>query len=201
MTHLAQVAAFAGTQVVVEKAGAGAHDRAGRAERTVAPRRRVDGDARVRELSRMLAGVGDSTHARRHAAELLETAGAAPAGTAGPAESALMARLLRRKAARRPSPSRAWPRVDRRTKDLDPAACAGEIAVIDHHDLDRVAADGLIEAGVVAVVNAAQSISGRYPNGGPIRVVEAGHPAARRASAPESWTGSATATTLRDRRR
>ena len=36
----------------------------------------VDGDVRVAELSRMLAGVGDSSHARRHAAELLATAGA-----------------------------------------------------------------------------------------------------------------------------
>ncbi len=50
----------------------------------------------------------------------------------------------------------------------------GEIAVINHRDLDRVAADGLIESGVVAVVNCAESISGRYPNGGPIRVVGAG---------------------------
>ena len=65
-------------------------------------------------------------------------------------------------------------RVDRRTKDMIPRLQAGEIAVINHRDLDRVAADGLIEAGVVAVVNCAQSISGRYPNGGPIRVVQAG---------------------------
>jgi uncharacterized membrane-anchored protein len=50
----------------------------------------------------------------------------------------------------------------------------GDIAVIDHTDLDRVAADGLIESGVVAVVNAGSSISGRYPIGGPIRVVQAG---------------------------
>jgi len=64
-------------------------------------------------------------------------------------------------------------RVDRRTKDLVKRVQAGEIAVIDHADLDRVAADGLIEAGVLAVVNAAPSISGRYPNGGPIRVVQA----------------------------
>ena len=75
VTHLAQVAAFAGTQVVVEKAvervNAGA---AGRQERTVARARVVDGDERVAELSRMLAGVGDSSHARRHAAELLDTA-------------------------------------------------------------------------------------------------------------------------------
>jgi uncharacterized membrane-anchored protein len=65
-------------------------------------------------------------------------------------------------------------RVDRRTKDMIPRLQAGEIAVINHRDLDRVAADGLIEAGVVAIVNCAQSISGRYPNGGPIRVVHAG---------------------------
>jgi uncharacterized membrane-anchored protein len=66
--------------------------------------------------------------------------------------------------------------VDRRTKDLIKRLAGGEIAVIDHEDLDRVAADGLVEAGVVAVVNAAPSISGRYPNLGPQRVVEAGIP-------------------------
>jgi uncharacterized membrane-anchored protein len=63
--------------------------------------------------------------------------------------------------------------VDRRTKDLIKRLEGGEVAVIDHEDLDRVAADGLVEAGVVAVVNAAPSISGRYPNLGPQRVVEA----------------------------
>jgi uncharacterized membrane-anchored protein len=67
-------------------------------------------------------------------------------------------------------------RVDRRTKDMIRRLIPGEIAVIDHSDLDRVAADGLIEAGVAAVVNAAPSISGRYPNGGPIRVVRGGIP-------------------------
>ena len=66
--------------------------------------------------------------------------------------------------------------VDRRTKDLVKRLEGGEIAVIDHEDLDRVAADGLVEAGVVAVVNAAPSMSGRYPNLGPQRVVEAGIP-------------------------
>ena len=71
-THLAQVAAFAGTQVVVEKAV----ERVGRVERTVATAIAVDGDERVAELSRMLAGLGDSSHARRHAAELLATAAA-----------------------------------------------------------------------------------------------------------------------------
>ncbi len=65
-------------------------------------------------------------------------------------------------------------RVGRRTKDLVKRLEPGEIAIIDHQDLDRVAADGLADAGVAAVVNAAASISGRYPNGGPRRVVAAG---------------------------
>jgi len=52
----------------------------------------------------------------------------------------------------------------------------GEIAVINHQDLDRVAAESLLEAGVVAVVNAAESNSGRYPNSGPARIVAAGVP-------------------------
>ena len=52
----------------------------------------------------------------------------------------------------------------------------GEIAVIDHEDLDRVAAETLIEANVGAVVNAAASISGRYPNMGPLLVAAAGIP-------------------------
>jgi len=67
-------------------------------------------------------------------------------------------------------------RVGRRTKDLVKALQAGEIAVIDHADIDRVAADGLIDAGVAAVVNASPSITGRYPNGGPLRIVSAGIP-------------------------
>ena len=67
-------------------------------------------------------------------------------------------------------------RVDRRTKELVKRLQPGEVAIIDHRDLDRVAADALVEAGAAAVVNASPSISGRYPNGGPIRVVRAGIP-------------------------
>jgi uncharacterized membrane-anchored protein len=52
----------------------------------------------------------------------------------------------------------------------------GEVAVIDHEDLDRVAAEGLVDRGVTAVVNAARSISGRYPNLGPLILVEHGIP-------------------------
>jgi uncharacterized membrane-anchored protein len=52
----------------------------------------------------------------------------------------------------------------------------GDVAVIDHEDLDRVAAEALVHAGAAAVVNAAPSISGRYPNLGPMILVEAGVP-------------------------
>jgi uncharacterized membrane-anchored protein len=67
-------------------------------------------------------------------------------------------------------------RVDRRTKRLLQRIQPGEIAVIDHEDLDRLAAEGLVEAGVGGVVNAARSISGRYPNPGPRILVDAGIP-------------------------
>ncbi len=65
-------------------------------------------------------------------------------------------------------------RIDRRTKNLLRRIQPGEIAVIDHEDLDRVAAEGLVERGVSAVVNAGRSISGRYPNLGPLILVEHG---------------------------
>lgn len=52
----------------------------------------------------------------------------------------------------------------------------GEIAVLDHQDLDATSATQLIDARVAAVVNAAPSISGRYPNLGPRLLVEAGIP-------------------------
>jgi len=67
-------------------------------------------------------------------------------------------------------------RVGRRTKELVKRLQPGEVAIIDHRDLDRVAADALVEAGAAAIVNASPSISGRYPNGGPIRVVRAAIP-------------------------
>jgi uncharacterized membrane-anchored protein len=85
--------------------------------------------------------------------------------------------LLRRRPARRDAACdvvRGVARVDRRTKDLAKRAGRGEIAVIDHQDLDRVAAESLVAAGVAAVVNAAESISGRYPNGGPLQLAHAG---------------------------
>ncbi len=50
----------------------------------------------------------------------------------------------------------------------------GEVAVIDHIDIDRIAAEELIEAGVVAVLNNAPSSQGRYPNAGPLMLARAG---------------------------
>lgn len=67
-------------------------------------------------------------------------------------------------------------RVDRRTKNLIPRLQPGDIAIIDHDDLDRVAAEGLRDARVAAVVNAAPSITGRYPNLGALVLVSAGIP-------------------------
>src|ERR1700733_10913911 len=67
-------------------------------------------------------------------------------------------------------------RVDLRTKVLVKRLAAGDIAIIDHADLDRVSADELIAARPAAVVNAARSITGRYPNLGPRLLLEAGIP-------------------------
>ncbi|MEG6522603.1 putative cytokinetic ring protein SteA [Desulfotomaculum sp. 1211_IL3151] len=67
-------------------------------------------------------------------------------------------------------------RVDKRTKDLAKRIHANEIAVICHHDLDKVAADSLIAARVKAVINAEPSLSDDYPNLGPITLLEAGIP-------------------------
>jgi uncharacterized membrane-anchored protein len=52
----------------------------------------------------------------------------------------------------------------------------GDIAVIDHLDLDRSSAEALVAARPAAVLNAARSISGRYPNLGPQVLVAAGVP-------------------------
>lgn len=65
-------------------------------------------------------------------------------------------------------------RVGIRTKELIGRLQAGEIAVIDHLDLDRIAAEGLVERKVKAVVNASPSSSGRYPNLGPLVLTAAG---------------------------
>jgi DNA repair protein RecN (Recombination protein N) len=72
VTHLPQVAAFADTHLVVEKADDGSVTRSGIA--------RLDPAGRVRELSRMLGGLEDSEFGRAHAEELLAAAAAERAG-------------------------------------------------------------------------------------------------------------------------
>lgn len=65
-------------------------------------------------------------------------------------------------------------RVDRRTKNLVKRLLPNEIAVINHHELDDVAARALLAKRVKAVINAAPSLSDKYPNPGPLTLVEAG---------------------------
>ena len=67
-------------------------------------------------------------------------------------------------------------RVDPRTKNLTKRLRPGEIAFIDHQDIDKVSAEALLACRPAAVVNASPSISGRYPNLGPEILVEAGIP-------------------------
>ena len=65
-------------------------------------------------------------------------------------------------------------RLGRRTKELVKRLQPGDIAIIDHTDLDRVSAEELVEAGVRVVVNVARSASGRFPNPGPLELVRSG---------------------------
>src|SRR6185437_13161509 len=63
VTHLAQIATFASHHLHVEKSGAGG--------RTVTRVRRLEGEERVAEVARMLAGERVNTTALRHAEELI----------------------------------------------------------------------------------------------------------------------------------
>ena len=67
-------------------------------------------------------------------------------------------------------------RSGKRTKDLIKHLSRGDVAVIDHADLDRIAAEDLVSSGVVAVLNNSQSSTGRYPNIGPLLLARAGVP-------------------------
>src|SRR5438309_2690324 len=84
--------------------------------------------------------------------------------------------VLRRARSAEPGVTTGTVRLDRRTKRLVGRLRPGDIAVIDHVDLDRVAADSLVAVGVAAVLNAKPSISGRYPNLGPEVLIQAGIP-------------------------
>ena len=162
VTHLPQVAAFADTHLVVEKAGDGSVTRSGVT--------RLDDAGRVTELSRMLAGLEDSEYGRAHAGELL-TAAAAERGrggqrSRGPAEfrdaacgvtrsarlagwTAMLAPFLKLPKRHRSRPEDlpgvvGAARLDRRTKNLTKRLRIGEIAIIDHPDLDRLGAEALL---------------------------------------------------------
>jgi uncharacterized membrane-anchored protein len=65
-------------------------------------------------------------------------------------------------------------RLGRRTKHLVKRLRPGDIAIINHRDLDRVSGEDLIACGVQAVVNCQPSSTGRYPNMGPLLLVQAG---------------------------
>src|SRR6266568_4548653 len=84
--------------------------------------------------------------------------------------------LLSRGKAGEPPGIVAVARVDRRTKTITKRLNPGEIAIIDHSDLDRVSAEELIRRKVAAVVNVSVSITGRYPNLGPQLLLDAGIP-------------------------
>jgi uncharacterized membrane-anchored protein len=65
-------------------------------------------------------------------------------------------------------------RLDRRTKALVRRLRPGDIAIVDHADLDRVSAEELVEAGIPVVINIAPSQTGRFPNPGPLLLVRGG---------------------------
>ena len=65
-------------------------------------------------------------------------------------------------------------RLGRRTKHLVKRLAPGDVAVIDHVNIDRIAAEELIASGVGVVINAAPSSDGRYPNAGPLLLAQAG---------------------------
>lgn len=65
-------------------------------------------------------------------------------------------------------------RLDKRTKDLVKRLGPDDVAIIDHVDMDRVSAESLLATGVEVVVNASPSISGTYPNVGPLLLTRGG---------------------------
>ena len=65
-------------------------------------------------------------------------------------------------------------RLGRKTKQLVKRLAASDVAIIDHADLDRIAAEDLVATGVRAVVNVSPFSTGRYPNAGPLLLARAG---------------------------
>jgi len=67
-------------------------------------------------------------------------------------------------------------KIDKKTKNLIKRLEPGDIAIINHEDIDEVGALGLTSSKVKAVINAAKSITGRYPNPGPSIILDANIP-------------------------
>ena len=65
-------------------------------------------------------------------------------------------------------------RLDKRTKRLVRRLGPDDIAIIDHRDLDRVSAEELLATNVRVVLNVSPSMSGRFPNAGPLELVRGG---------------------------
>jgi uncharacterized membrane-anchored protein len=86
----------------------------------------------------------------------------------------LPALLGRRNGGRPDAPIEGTARLGERTKHLVKRLRPGDVAVIDHVNIDRIAAEELIEAGVAAVLNASPSSDGKYPNAGPLMLARAG---------------------------
>lgn len=82
--------------------------------------------------------------------------------------------LGRRNGARPDAPIEGTARLGARTKHLVKRMRPGDVAVIDHVNIDRIAAEELIDAGAAAVLNASPSSDGRYPNPGPLMLAHAG---------------------------
>jgi uncharacterized membrane-anchored protein len=59
-------------------------------------------------------------------------------------------------------------RLDKRTKNLVKILGPSDIAIVDHADLDKISAEALAGSRVQVVINASRSITGRYPNLGPL---------------------------------
>jgi uncharacterized membrane-anchored protein len=133
----------------------------------------LDDDARVAELSRMLSGHPTATSG----ASTPTTCSTAPTGARPRSGSTTQPTCGLRASAPRLT---GRGRVDRRTKELVKRLEPGDIAVIDHEDLDRVAAETLIEAEPAAVVNAAAVDLGPLPQPRPLAARRGRHPARRR---------------------
>jgi uncharacterized membrane-anchored protein len=74
----------------------------------------------------------------------------------------------------RAAPVQGRARLGRRTKELVKRLRPEDIAVIDHADIDRIAAEDLVASGVRGIINLSESSTDRYPNSGPLLLVRAG---------------------------